>query len=193
MGAAPPVSVPSANVGSIPRYSATSQMSIHPAPSPGELADVQKPSTSATVRPASSSAASTLSAWIWNGWTPGALRRGDSWAPTIATSPLQLVPGSTCIPPFERPFNGQSYVDGTSGLSGGPGQRTRGAARLSASRLMVVFAGSELLRRRGHRPGVGGPGSSPCPGAASGGGPVARLCPVPGLRLRGVPGEGGVG
>src|SRR2546428_2070216 len=93
MGAAPPVSVPSTKVGSIPRYSATSQTSIHPAPSPGELADEQNPSTSVNDRPASLRAPCTHSAWIWKGCTPGALRRGDSYAPTIATSPLHPMHG----------------------------------------------------------------------------------------------------
>src|SRR5205823_10661586 len=68
----------------------SAQTSIQPAPSPGELADVQNPSTSASESPASSRAPRTHSAWIWNGWTPGAFLRGDSYAPTTAMSPLQL-------------------------------------------------------------------------------------------------------
>src|SRR5262249_10167795 len=50
-------------------------------------AAVQKPSTSPRSRPASASASATTSAWISNGCRPGALRRGDSHTPTIATSP----------------------------------------------------------------------------------------------------------
>ena len=47
-------------------------------------------------RRASSSAPRTTSACMANGWMPGARRRGDSYAPTIATSPL----GNRMCPPL---------------------------------------------------------------------------------------------
>ena len=88
MNAAPPMSVESNQRGWMPRYSATSQIDICSPPSDGNDAAVANPSTSPSSRPASASAPRMHSAWIANGCTPGAFRRGDSYTPTIATSPL---------------------------------------------------------------------------------------------------------